>query len=99
MSPPKVARTDEYSDLVLHDSPPQTFEEDFLISDEFLYDMIPGLGSRSLEDFVQTSKSPFQSDLDANSEPIFGPAATGVTTTGGSPGVFLHQQAWLIFCS
>lgn len=85
MSPPKVARTDEYSDLVLHDSPPQTFEEDFLISDEFLYDMIPGLGSRSLEDFVQTSKSPFQSDLDANSEPIFGPAATGVTTTGGSP--------------
>lgn len=105
MSPPKVAPpsptenfpTEEFGNPGMDDSPLRRFEEDFTISDQILYGMIPEFGSQSSEGFVQTSGSPSQIGLDRNFRSTPAPLATDTPTTDGNPNLFLHPRALMDF--
>lgn len=101
LSPPKVPpsgqpenfQNEDFGDPAMGDSPLRNFEEEFDISDQILYGMIPGFGPLCSEGLVQSSGSPSQMGLERNPSSTSGPIATETTITVQSSGKFLHPRA------
>lgn len=106
MSPPKTTPSnhteiEEVDDLTMDGPPLKTFEE-FLVSDQFLLDMMPGFGSQRSEESIRNSESSSHVNLNENSRFKSSPLVTDTFTANESPGAFLHPLAskafpWLIF--
>lgn len=94
---PGSFQNEDFGDPEMDDSPTRTFEEEFGISDEILYGMIPEFGPQGSEGFVQSSGSPSQMGLKSNSSSMSGPIATETTITVDSSSKFLHPPALISF--
>ncbi len=101
LSPPKVpppgqrgnSQNEDFGDPAMGGSPLRNFEEEFDISDQILYGMIPEFGPLGSEGFVQSSGSPSQMGLERNLSSTSGPITTETTITVDSSGKFLHPRA------
>ena len=105
LSPPKAPtpgqpgnfQNEGFDDSAMDDSSLRTFEEEFDISDEILYGMIPEFGPQGSEGIVQSSGSPSQIGLERHSSSTSGLIATETTGIVNSSGNYLRPPALISF--
>ena len=90
-TPSNQTEIEEVDDLAMDDPPLKTFEE-FLVSDQFLLDMMPGFGSQRLEESIRNSESSSHVNLDGNCRFKFGPLITETISANESPSAFLYNH-------
>lgn len=90
-------QTEEVDDFAMENSPSPMFEEDLFMSDQLLFDMIPGFGPQSSEGSIQNSKNSLYVDSDESFRSPSGPLPTETRAVNERPGEFLHPLARKIF--
>lgn len=87
-TPPNHTEIEEADDLAMNDMPLGVLGE-FLVSDQLLFDMMPGVKSQRSEESIQNPESPSYVNFNGSCRLQSGPLITETITANESPGVFL----------